>query len=117
VCPAALKQGLAPEINSRSIIPNGRVLRVDPVSVQPYKGQTPWRAAHPSANPRAIKPRESSTLRSPGAGVGGHLVDLDREAIGINRDPADLDDRGPRRDLEAVRLGWQWHPGAECGTT
>jgi hypothetical protein len=44
-----------------------------------------------------------------GAGVGGHFVDFDRSAIGIERNPADFDDRGPGRDLEAVRLGWQWH--------
>src|ERR1700722_9727260 len=48
-----------------------------------------------------------------GARVGGHLVDLDRAAIGVDRNPADLDDRGPGRDLEALRLGWQWHPGAD----
>jgi hypothetical protein len=35
---------LAAEINSRSIIPNGRVLRVDPLSRQPHKGQTTRRA-------------------------------------------------------------------------
>lgn len=48
-----------------------------------------------------------------GARVGGHLVDFDRGAIGIDRDPAYLDDRGPGRDLEPFRLGRQRHPGAD----
>ena len=38
------------ELNSRSIIPNGRVLRVDPASRQPYKGQT-TRRTEPSPWP------------------------------------------------------------------
>jgi hypothetical protein len=35
------------------------------------------------------------------------------DASGVECDPADLDHRGTRGDLEAVGLGWQWHPGAE----
>jgi hypothetical protein len=51
-----------------------------------------------------------------GARVGGHLVDFDRGALGVERDPADLDHRGPGRDPEAIRLGRQRHPGADVLT-
>jgi hypothetical protein len=48
-----------------------------------------------------------------GARVGGHLIDFDRSAIDIERDPADQDDQGTSRGLKAedylsgVALGFQ----------
>jgi hypothetical protein len=115
---------LAAEINSRSIIPNGRVLRVDPLSREPYKGAGDAESrtlSRPASHRTAgIVDAETAAQLSVefvpehvGARVGGHLVDFDRDAVGVERDPADFDDRGPGRDLKAVRLGWQWHPGAD----
>ena len=51
-----------------------------------------------------------------GARIGGHLVDFDRGAIGVDGDPADLDDRSTGRDLKPLRLGRQRHPRADVLT-
>jgi hypothetical protein len=66
------------ETNSRSIIRTVACFALI-VSSQPYEGQPKWRAA-------PVLPQLSA---------GGHLADFDLSAIGIERDPADFNDRGP----------------------